>query len=109
MENQGNLFTDHETADYENGDQGNLFTRDDTFFGVCQGLGEDLGFNPNWLRIALPVLAFFWPVATIAGYIVAGLFVLATRLVFPDPRRAAPTKTVEADEMVRDMPVALAA
>ena len=108
MENQGNLFTDHETHEAE--DQGNLLTRDDTFFGVCQGLGEDLGFNPNWLRIALPVLAFFWPVATIAGYIVAGLFVLTTRLVFPVPRRAAPAaKTVETEAPAEAMPVALAA
>ncbi|MDQ8755511.1 PspC domain-containing protein [Sphingosinicella sp. LHD-64] len=66
--------------------QGNLFTRDDTFFGVCQGLGEDLGFNPNWLRVALPVLAFFNPVAAIGAYAAGGVLVLATRLLVPNPR-----------------------
>jgi phage shock protein PspC (stress-responsive transcriptional regulator) len=68
--------------------QGNLFTRDDTFFGVCQGLGEDLGINPNWLRAALPVLAFFYPIPAIAGYAAAGVLVLGTRLLFPNPRVA---------------------
>lgn len=83
--------------------QGNLFTRDDTFFGVCQGLGEDLGFNPNWLRIALPILAFFWPVATIVGYVAAGVLVFATRFLFPEPRVAV---TDEADEAAEAQPVA---
>lgn len=68
--------------------QPNLFTRDDTFFGVCQGLGEDLGINPNWLRIAVPVPLFFFPVQTIAGYAAAGLLLLAVRLLFPVPRLA---------------------
>lgn len=75
--------------------QGNLFTRDDTFFGVCQGLGEDLGFNPNWLRCALPVLAFFWPVPAIAGYAAAGVFVLALRLLVPNPGAAATQEAAE--------------
>ena len=30
----------------------NLFTRDDTFFGICEGVGEDFGFNANWRRLA---------------------------------------------------------
>ncbi|HWH17160.1 MAG TPA: PspC domain-containing protein [Allosphingosinicella sp.] len=69
--------------------QANLFTRDDTFFGVCQGLGEDLGINSNWLRMAIPVPLFFYPLETIAGYLAAGLLVLALRLIFPVPLRAA--------------------
>lgn len=68
--------------------KGNLFTRDDTFFGVCQGLGEDLGFNPQWLRAALGVLIFLNPVAVICGYAGAGLIVLATRLLYPTPEVA---------------------
>lgn len=68
--------------------QPNLFTRHDTIFGVCEGLGEDLGFNPLWLRLALPLLLFINPVATLAGYAAAGAIVFATRLLVPNPRPA---------------------
>lgn len=93
-------------------DQTNLLTRDDTFFGVCQGLGEDLGFNPNILRIALPVLGFFWPVATIAGYVAAGVLVFATRWFFPAPRvdvTDAANETAEAQPVAAREPLPLAA
>ena len=76
--------------------QGNLFTRDDTFFGVCQGLGEDLGISPNLLRVSLAVALFFNPVATVAGYAAMGLVVLGSRLLFPAPRR--PVAETEVDE-----------
>lgn len=63
----------------------NLFTRDDTFFGVCEALGEDFGFNANWLRVAL-ALALFWnPAAVIAGYLAAGLLVAVSRWLYPNP------------------------
>lgn len=62
----------------------NLFTRDDTMFGVCQGLGEDLGFNPNYLRMALPLPLFLYPVATIAAYVVLGVIVFAVRWFMPN-------------------------
>ena len=70
--------------------QGNLLTRDDTFFGICQGLGEDLGFNPNLLRVAFAVLLYLNPVGAIAGYFGLGVIVLASRLIAPAPRRARP-------------------
>lgn len=70
-------------------DQPSLFARDDTFFGVCQGLGEDFGFNPVWLRMALPVLLYFFPIATLAAYAGAGVVVFATRWIYPEPRLAA--------------------
>ncbi|WP_324750257.1 PspC domain-containing protein [Sphingomonas sp. LY54] len=83
--------------------QTNLFARDDTFFGICQGLGDDLGFNPNWLRVALTLFLFFHPVAAIAAYFGAGILVAALRLLIPDPRPAvAPqAETAEEDETVR--------
>jgi phage shock protein PspC (stress-responsive transcriptional regulator) len=68
--------------------QPSLFARDHTFLGVCEGLGEDFGFNPLFLRMALPVPLFFFPAETIAGYLAAGVVVLLSRLVFPDPRAA---------------------
>ena len=84
--------------------QPSLFARPDTFFGVCQGIGEDLGFNPNYLRLALPLLLFLYPVATLAGYAAAGAIVFASRWLFPEPRLAsdsgahADSEAVEADQ-----------
>ena len=76
--------------------QPNLFTRDDTFFGVCQAIGEDLGFSPNLLRIAFAVGVFFNPVGAIAAYALLGMVVLATRLLFPQPRSAARAEEAKA-------------
>jgi phage shock protein PspC (stress-responsive transcriptional regulator) len=63
-----------------------LFARDDTFFGVCQGLGEDLGVNPLWFRLGFALAIFFSPVGTIAAYTAFGAAVLAGRLLFPVTR-----------------------
>jgi phage shock protein PspC (stress-responsive transcriptional regulator) len=92
--------------------QGNLFTRDDTIFGVCQGLGDDLGFNPLWLRIAFAVLVYLNPVGAIAGYFGLGVIVLATRLLVPNPRRAVvaePASQVAAEATEEQGQLALAA
>ena len=69
--------------------QPSLLARDDTFFGVCQGLGEDLGFSPQYLRIALALLLFWNPLAAVGAYAAGGLVVLLTRTLAPVPRRAA--------------------
>jgi phage shock protein C len=84
--------------------QPNLFTREDTMFGVCQGLGEDLGLNPLWLRLALTGFLFLNPVAAIGTYLAAGAIVFGSRWLFPGARfaPAAPAETAEpaaAEEM----------
>lgn len=61
----------------------NLFRRRDTFFGVCEAVGQDFGFNPLWLRLAFVAPLFFFPVQTFAGYFALGGVVLASRLLFP--------------------------
>jgi phage shock protein C len=66
----------------------NLLTRDDTFFGICEGLGEDLGINANLLRLALAGWLFFDPLAAVGAYAAAGFLVLVTRLLIPNPRPA---------------------
>jgi phage shock protein C len=80
----------------------NLLLRDDTFFGVCQGIGEDVGFNPNILRVAFAPLLFVSWQGAIALYIGLGLLVLTTRLIAPTPKIAvrksvASAPTVEAE------------
>lgn len=70
-------------------DQTNIFTRDDTLFGVCQALGEDFGFNPVYLRVALAVGMLWSPVAMLGAYVAAGALVFASRLIAPTVRRTA--------------------
>lgn len=60
----------------------------ENLFGVCAAIGEDLGFNPLWLRIALGVSVLFNPVAAAVVYIWMGLAVLASRTLFPKRRTA---------------------
>src|SRR4051794_32779953 len=67
----------------------NLLLRDDTMLGVCQGLGEDFGFNPIWLRMAFGAMLLINPIAVVGTYLGLGLLVATSRLVFP-ARRAAP-------------------
>ena len=76
-------------------DRANLFSRDDTFFGVCQGLGEDLGVPPTLLRIAFALGLFWNPIAMIGLYAALGLVVLAARLIVREPRALQPAPTVE--------------
>jgi phage shock protein C len=88
--------------------QPSLFARDDTFFGICQGLGEDLGFNPDYLRITLPVLLFFNPIAAIGGYAAAGAIVFASRMLVREPKQIVVEE--ETAETVSEFePMALAA
>lgn len=70
--------------------QPSLFARDDTFFGICEGLGEDLGINPLFIRLIFVFALFFNPAMTIAAYFGTGVLVLASRLIFPKPRLAEP-------------------
>lgn len=66
----------------------NLFRRRDTFFGICEAVGQDFGFNPLWLRLAFVAPLFFFPVQTFIGYFALGLVVLASRLIFPAKKAA---------------------
>lgn len=61
----------------------NLFTRDDTIFGACEGIGEDFGFNAQYLRVALGGMMFWNPVAALGTYVVLALAVFASRKLFP--------------------------
>jgi phage shock protein PspC (stress-responsive transcriptional regulator) len=69
--------------------QGNLFTRDDTFFGVCQGAGEDFGVPPTLVRIGFGFMIFWNPLAAAASYAALGLAVMLARFLFPVPAAAA--------------------
>src|SRR3954449_8498127 len=70
----------------------NLILRDDTMLGVCQGLGEDFGFNPIWLRMAFGALLLVNPIAVVGTYLGLGVLVATSRLVFPARRTARPVQ-----------------
>jgi len=60
--------------------------RSHTILGVCEGLGEDLGFNPVFLRIPLATAVIWNPMVAFGAYFGLGLVVLASRLLFPRPK-----------------------
>lgn len=60
-----------------------VFARHDTFFGVCEALGQDFGFNANWLRLAVAVGLLVVPMITVGTYLGLGVVILASRLIFP--------------------------
>lgn len=73
----------------------------DNLFGICNAVGEDLGFNPLWLRLVFASTFIFDPAVVIASYFALGAFILAARLIFPRPR-----KTRESAEVVALPPAA---
>jgi phage shock protein C len=79
--------------------QPSVFARDHTILGVCEALGEDLGFNPVYLRVPLACCLLLNPWAVVATYAGLGVLVAFTRLVAPNPRRP---RAVEADPAAAD-------
>ena len=63
--------------------------RHDTILGVCEGIGEDLGFNPNWLRLAFAASFYFNPAMVVGAYLALGAVVAVTRWIYPKPQAAA--------------------
>src|SRR5437879_2116048 len=64
-------------------DQVALPMRAHTIFGVCEGLGEDFGFNPVLLRVPLAASVLWSPMMSLAVYFALGAVVLVSRLLFP--------------------------
>ena len=62
----------------------NLVFRNDTVLGVCEAIGQDFGFHPNWLRLTLASLFYFFPMGVIGTYLGLGIVVAFTRWVAPD-------------------------
>lgn len=62
----------------------------DKLFGVCLAVGQDLGFDPFYLRVALIMLLVFSPIAVVASYVGLAVLVVASRLLFPKARAEAP-------------------
>ena len=63
--------------------------RSHTILGVCEAIGEDLGFNPTLLRVPFAAIVLWSPLIAVASYLGLGLVVLASRLLFPKAKDAA--------------------
>ena len=63
--------------------------RGDTLLGVCEAVGQDLGFHANWLRIPFAALLLWNPVIVIAAYLGLGCVVAMARWFFPAGRSKA--------------------
>ena len=61
----------------------NVATRNDTILGVCEALGHDLGFNPNFLRVPLGAGIIFAPLVMVGIYFALGAVVFVSRTFFP--------------------------
>ena len=77
-----------------------LILRNDTMLGICTGLGEEFGFNPNYLRVAIASLFLMSFKIAIGIYLALGIALMIGRLLFPAKRIAAPASApqVEAND-----------
>ena len=62
--------------------------RQHTILGICEGIGEDLGFNPLFLRVPFAASVLWSPQIAVAAYLALGVLVLASRLLFPKAKPA---------------------
>ncbi|MBT2188377.1 PspC domain-containing protein [Sphingobium nicotianae] len=86
--------------------QPSIFGRSDTMLGICQAIGDDLGFHANYLRAAFAVGVFFSFWTALAVYLGVGAVVLASRLVYRSPRKPQPAPVVAtAAETLETAPV----
>lgn len=69
-------------------DQTAVFWRHDTFLGVCEAIGQDFGFNANWLRVVFALGLLPSPTITLSLYLGLGVLVAVSRFAFPAGRKA---------------------
>lgn len=74
----------------------NLLLRNDTVLGVCEAIGQDFGFHPNWLRLTLASLFYFFPAGVVGTYLALGVAVAFTRWIAPDSAETVQAVTFEA-------------
>ena len=62
----------------------NVAFRNDTILGVCEAIGHDVGFNPNFLRVPLAAGIIFAPMVVLGIYMALGVLAFASRTLMPD-------------------------
>ena len=69
--------------------------RGDTILGVCEGIGQDLGFNPIYLRLVFASVFYFDPLVVVGSYLALGAGLALARWLYPVP--AEPVAQAAAD------------
>jgi phage shock protein C len=69
--------------------------RNDTILGVCEGIGQDLGFNPIYLRVIFASVFYFDPLVVVGSYLALGAGLALARWLYPVA--AAPVAQAAAD------------
>ena len=69
--------------------------RGDTILGVCEGIGQDLGFNPLYLRLVFASVFYFDPMVVVGSYLALGAGLALARWLYPVP--TAPVVQATAD------------
>ena len=69
--------------------------RSHTILGICEGIGEDFGFNPVWLRVPFAATVLVSPMWSIVAYLTLGVVVLASRMLFPRPKLSSSAPAVQ--------------
>ena len=67
-----------------------------TILGICEGLGEDFGFNPVLLRVPFAAAVLWSPTMALAAYFALGAVVLVSRLLAPRAKSTAVPSVAEA-------------
>lgn len=80
-----------------------------TLLGVCEAIGEDFGFNANYLRVPLGAVVVLNIWAAVGAYLALGLVVLASRLLFPGRAAKQSTDALKPEAANRDFDEKLAA
>jgi phage shock protein PspC (stress-responsive transcriptional regulator) len=83
--------------------------RSHTILGVCEAIGEDFGFNPTFLRVPFAAMVLWSPMIAIASYLVLGLVVLGSRMLFPKAKVEAESTavaTTPAEQVEHELPLA---
>jgi phage shock protein PspC (stress-responsive transcriptional regulator) len=80
--------------------------RGDTFLGICEAIGQDFGFNPNFLRVPLATLILWDPKIVIGAYLALGVVVAISRFFYPAAHRPAAAAPAEGER--RDAQTVLA-
>jgi phage shock protein PspC (stress-responsive transcriptional regulator) len=80
-----------------------------TLLGVCEAIGEDFGFNANYIRVPLGAVVVFNIWAAVGAYLALGLVVLASRLLFPPRQKKVAIEAVQVEPVNRNFDEKLAA
>jgi len=63
--------------------------RTETILGVCEAIGQDFGFNANWLRVPFAALILISPLWVIGTYLALGVLVAFSRWMAPNKQSPA--------------------